>query len=94
MALAPGGDRLFQAVTMATSVLHPGLAWRIFVSAWRIHCMSERLQLVIPKVRHSEGLNTPKVRYFEGSLFRRSVIPKFRNSEGPLFRRFDIPKMK
>ena len=52
--------------------------------------MSCRLQLVIPKVRYSEGStvipkgrysegsNTPKVRYSEGSLFRRSVILKIR----------------
>ena len=32
------------------------------------------LQLVIPKVRYSKGSN----KYYEGSLFRRSVIPKVR----------------
>ena len=44
--------------------------------------------------RYSEDSNTPKVRYSEGSLFRKSVIPKVHYSEGPLFRRFVNPKMK
>ena len=30
-----------------------------------------RLQLVIPKVRYSEGSVNPKVRYSEGSLIRK-----------------------
>ena len=52
------------------------------------------LQLVIPKVRYSEGSVNPKVRYSKGSLFRRFVIPKVRYSEGPLFRRFVDTNMK
>ena len=37
-----------------------------------------RLQLVIPKVRYSEGSVNPKVRYSEGPLFRSFVNPKMK----------------
>ena len=53
----------------------------------------------LPKVRYSEGslfrrLVIPNARFSEGSLFRRLVIPKVRYSEGSLFRRFVIPKVR
>jgi hypothetical protein len=35
----------------------------------------------------------PKVRYSDGSIFRKFDIPKVRYSEGSIFRRFDIPKI-
>ena len=40
--------------------------------------LKQRLQLVIPKVRYSEGSVNPKVRYSEGPLFRRFVNPKMK----------------
>ena len=42
---------------------------------------------VIPKVQLLRWSVIPKVRYSEGSLFRRFVIPKVRYSEGSLFRK-------
>ena len=42
------------------------------------HVLAVWLQLVIPKVRYSEGLVNPKVRYSEGPLFRRFVNPKMK----------------
>ena len=47
---------------------------------WQAH---KALEGIIPTqitvtARYSEGSVNPKVRYSEGSLFRRSVIPKVR----------------
>ena len=71
---------------------------------WQLcSCVSKRgVQLVIPKVRYSEGslfrsCFNPKVRYSEGSLFRNSLFQTFairKTKSGLLFRRFVSPKTK